>query len=247
MKQTPYYKEKEWEMFESIKGDLEIILQFLHSIDIYGYWKNSFLPTIQKKIDDMEKDLSKYDIIFEDEKLLGDALSSNEITVYIVHFVQPHGIRVTGTRFLNSHAWPFTMLVATAAHELLHPPYNYKTDQELRETLDTLKNDEFLMDKILNHNPSYGYNSFSGFIEENCVQALDQIASENLNIGRDPQKRWKESDEGMHVFAIALYTCMKEDNYNSKGEKFRDYLVGLIKSGKIRAGKIEDMYDEFYQ
>ena len=247
MQQTPYYDEDTWPMFESIKDDLEYILQFLQSINIYRYWKNSILPKIKEKIDDIVKELPKYDVILEDEKVLGEKLSSNEITVYILHFVRPHGIKITGTRFLNCDIWPFAMVVRTATHEMLHPPYDFETDQELRETLETLKDDEFLMDKVLNHNPSFGYNTFKGFIEEDCVQALDQIASEKLNIGKDPQKRWKENDDGMHVFAIALYMSMKEEKYNRTGEKFRDFLVRIIKSGKLKAGKIKDMYNEFYQ
>jgi len=247
LQQTPYYEEEDWIVFDSIRNDLEIILQFLKSLDIYNYWKNTILPSIQKKIDEIEKELPKYDVIFEDEKLLGSKISSNEITVYFLHYVKPHGIKITGTRFLVSDDKPFSNVVRTAAHEMFHPPYNFEKDQELRETLETLKEDEFLMDKVMNHNPSFGYNSFKGYIEENCVKALDQVASENLKVAKDPQKKWKESDEGMHVFAPVLYKCMKEENYNSKGEKFRDFLVRIIKSGKLQAGKIKDLYNEFYQ
>ncbi|MHA2182551.1 MAG: hypothetical protein ACXAAH_14110, partial [Promethearchaeota archaeon] len=53
---------------------------------------NSILPIIQDKIDKIFEILPRYDVIAECEKLLGTKLSSNEITVYLLHYVKPHGI-----------------------------------------------------------------------------------------------------------------------------------------------------------
>lgn len=129
----------------------------------------------------------------------------------------------------------------------MHPPYHLASDSELRKTLGLLKKDQFLMNKVLNHDPSFGYNSFEGFIEEDCVQALEQIINEKLGIEKEAHKRWKESDDGMHVFAVALYNVMKEENYNQKGELFRDFLIRMIRTGKLSPGKIKQIYDAFYQ
>jgi ABC-type oligopeptide transport system substrate-binding subunit len=129
---------------------------------------------------------------------------------------------------------------------MIHPPYDLPNDAELREALSLLEDDEFLMDKVLNHNPAFGYNSFKGFIEEDCVQALEQIINEKLGIEREARQRWKESDDGMHVFAVALYEVMKEENYNKQGELFRDFLIRMIRSGRLGPGKIKDIYEHFY-
>ena len=102
------------------------------------------------------------------------------------------------------------------------------------------------MDKVVNHNPDFGYNTFEDYIEEDCVHALEQIVSERLKIEKEPHKRWKESDDGIHVFAVALYKCMKEENYNDKGEIFRDFLVRKIKTGVLKAGKIKEIFNEFF-
>jgi len=48
------------------------------------------------------------------------------------------------------------------------------------------------VDKVKNHNPAFGYNSFQGFIEEDCVQGLEQSIKENLKSNRI--KRCKEND-----------------------------------------------------
>lgn len=247
MQKFTYYEDKDWQMFENLRKDLEIILQFLNSINFYVYWQDTILPKIQKKIDVFTKDLSKYNIISEEEIVLGYFLPYNEITVYVLNFTQPHGIKITGPRFLTDITYPFIIVVRNAIHEMLHPPFDLKADQELRDILETLKNDVFLMDKFVNHNPDFGYNTFDGYIEEDCVQALEQIVSETLKIEKDAHKRWKESDDGIHVFAVALYKCMKEENYNNKGEIFRDFLVRQIKAGVLKAGKIKEIYNEYYQ
>jgi hypothetical protein len=143
--------------------------------------------------------------------------------------------------------WPFAIVLRNAVHEMMHPPFDLAGDNELRNALFTFKSDEFLMDRILNHDPAYGYNSFEGFIEEDCVQALEQIINERMGIEIDPHRRWKESDGGMHVFAVALYRVMKEENFNEKGEPFRDFLVRMIQSEKLAPGKLKQIYDDFYK
>lgn len=246
LKKTPYYSEEGWQLYESIRENLKTIIIFLKNIDFVNYWKKTILPKAEKRIEQIRENLLKYNIIFEVEKCLGFKLASNKITVFMLYYSQPHGIRITGTRYLTDVAWPFEIVLRNAVHEMMHPPYYLKNDQELKETLYILKDDEFLMDKVLNHNPSYGYNSFEGFIEEDCVQALDQLINEKFNIAADPQKRWKESDGGMHVFAVALYETMKEENYCQSEENFRDFLVNMIKTGRLSPGKIEPIYNSFY-
>lgn len=164
----------------------------------------------------------------------------------MLYYSQPHGIKITGTRFLTDVAWPFEIVLRNAVHEMMHPPYDLDSDDELKKTIYLLKEDKFLMDKVLNHNPAFGYNSFEGFIEEDCVQALEQIINEKLKIEVEAHKRWKQVDEGMHVFSVALYDVMKEENFNQKGEQFRDFLIRVIRSGKLSPGKIKSIYDAFY-
>ncbi len=247
LKNSPYYEEDSWQMYKSIQGDLNKIFLFLKDIHFHSYWTKNILPKIEKKITSIENDLPKYNIIAENEKYLGYALPSNNICVYMLHYPKPHGIKVTGTRFLADITWPFEFVLRAATHEMMHPPYDLVNDDELRNTLELLKEDAFLMDKVLNHNPSFGYNSFEGLVEEDCVQALDQIISEKLKIEKEAKKRWKESDDGIHVFAVALYNVIKENNYNEKNEQFRDFLIKMIKTGKLSPGKIKQIYDTFYQ
>lgn len=243
---TPYHDEDSWKLFESVKGDLKTILQFLQAINFEGYWKENILPIVEKKIGEIEPDLPKYDVIKENEEFLGYKLPSNDITVYMLYYSQPHGIKITGNRFLTDVAWPFKIVIRTAAHEMMHPPYDFNNNTKLRKAIESLGKDEFLMDKVKNHNPSYGYNTLEGLMEEDCVQALDQMINEKLGIARDAHERWKTNDDGIHVFAVALYQAMKEENYNSKHEVFSDFLMRMIETGKLNAGTIKDWHDKFF-
>jgi hypothetical protein len=243
---TPYYDEGAWNLFESLKDDLKEVFKFLISVDFYSYWRSNILPKVNDKINQTYPGLNKYNVIAEDENMLGFKLPSNQIIVYMLYYVKPHGIKITGTRFLTAIDWPFEIVIRNAVHEMMHPPYDYKNDDELRGVIDSLKSDEFLMDKVLDHNPSFGYNSLDGLIEEDCVQALEQLINEKLGIAVDARKRWKSQDDGIHVFAIALYQIMKDEKYNYKNEIFRDFLVRMIGSGKLAAGKIKLYNEDFF-
>lgn len=245
-KKSPYYSESGWQLYESVRGDLRIVLSFLKEIRFKKYWEKNILPKIQKRITEIEKDLPKYNVVAEVEKHLGFALPSNVITIYMLYYSLPHGIKITGTRFITHVAYPFDIVMRNAVHEMMHPPFDLSRDPELKEALDGLRADAFMMDKVLNHNPSFGYNSFEGFIEEDSVQALDQVIGEKFRVEVEARKRWKTNDDGMHVFAIALYSVMKEEGFNGERESFRDFLIRMIRAGKLKAGNIKPIYDAFY-
>lgn len=244
-KKTPYYKDESWEIFLSVKEELLLIFGFLKDNGFKEYWSENIKPRIEKRIDAEKEGLGKYDVIAQNEKMLGFKLPSDTITVYMLYYNRPHGIKITGMRFLTSMQWPFEIIINTSAHEMMHPPYDYKNDAELRAVIESFSNDEFVMDKVNNHNKALGYNTLEGLFEEDCVQSLDQLINENLGIAGDARKRWQESDEGIHVLAIALYKIMKEDNYNSKGELFRDYVIRINKEGRLVPGRIKEYYDTF--
>ncbi len=100
------------------------------------------------------------------------------------------------------------------------------------------------MDKIQSYNPAFGYNSFEGFIEKDCVQELEQIINEKFGIEIEARKRWKESDDGMYDFSIAPYRVLKE-GYNDREGRFRDFMIRTIRKDKLAAAVIRRHYDAF--
>ncbi len=243
---TPYYDEESWQLFLSVKDNLKIIFSFLKRIDFPSHWEKNILPVVNKYVNDTKDGLPNYDVVKLNEHYLGYKLPSDVITVYVLYYAQPHGIKITGMRFLTDVAWPFKIVIRTSAHEMMHPPYNLSEDTELKKLIDSFGKDDFVMDKVNNHNPSFGYNSLEGLFEEDCVQALDQLISEKLDVAKDARKRWIESDDGIHVIAVALYQIMKEENYNDNNEVFRDFLIRINSSGKFVPGKIKEYFDKFY-
>jgi hypothetical protein len=246
LKLTPYYSDEGWQMYESVKGDLVTVLRFLKGIEFEKYWRDNILPIETARIDSIKTILPKYNIIPLVENAIGFSLASDKITVYMLYYAQPHGIKITGTRFLSDVSYPFEIVVRNAVHEMMHPPVPSSGDSVLVATTKLLEKDEFLMDKVLHHNPSFGYNSLPDLIEEDCVQALEQTINEQLKIEREAHKRWLESDDGIHVFAVALYQVMKRERFNEKHELFRDFLIRNIQSGNLGPGRIKSLYDGFY-
>lgn len=244
---TPYYSKGGWQQFLAVRSDLRTIFGFLKTIQFESYWRSAILPRIENRIRVVEPELAGYNVVAADEAVLGATLPSNQVTVYVLFYNNPHGIRLTGTRFVSGSNWPITVVVNNAAHELLHPPYDLARDREVREAIEPLRGDAFLMHHVTTHNPSFGYNSLESLVEEDCVRALDQLVMEALNIARDPRARWKEEDEGMHVFAVALYSLFKQERYTGAPEPFRDFLVRMIRSGTLAAGRIEPLHAEFYR
>jgi len=246
-KKSPYYDDKSWSIFLSVNSELQVIFEFLKQNDFKKYWSENILPKIEKRIKAEKTGIDKYDVIAQNEKMLGFKLPSDTITVFMLYYNRPHGIKITGMRFLTSIHWPFEITIRTSAHEMMHPPYDYDRDVELKVLIWSFENDEFVIDKVNNHNKSFGYNTLDGLFEEDCVQALDQMINDNLGVSIDPRKRWKESDEGIHVLAVALYQIMRTEKYNSANEVFRDFILRIYNNGMFKPGKIKEYYDRFYQ
>ncbi|HEV2861116.1 MAG TPA: hypothetical protein VGX48_08930 [Pyrinomonadaceae bacterium] len=246
LRRTVYFTEGGWRLFMSVRSELRTILASLKEMGFADYWGRHVLPRLTREAALLEGRLAEYDVAAEVEAHLGFALPSNRITVYLLYFARPHGIRVTGSRFLADVSYPFLEVLRNAVHEMLHPPFDASRDRELRVALKALEGDAFLMGVVRRHNPSFGYNSFDGFVEEDCVRALEQVIGERLKIARDAGRRWAEEDDGIHVFAAVLYGMMRRENYDGSREPFRDFLLRMLKTGRLAPGKIQQLYQSFY-
>jgi hypothetical protein len=245
--QSQHYQEEDWLLFEQVWQDLQVVFAFLLANDFEGYWRHDILPQITPRMAELRPILPSYDIVPQVERYLGYRLGTSAITAYLVHFTKPHGISIAEARFITSPAWPAETNVRTAIHEMMHPPFD-RHDQHLRQLIETLRQDAFVMSRFTDHNPSFGYNTLEGLIEEDCVQALDQMIGERFGVARDPRERWRQADEGLHVFAVALYTLMRRDGYGTQGYgihsqqgqagTFQDNLIHALQT-TLRPGQIE--------
>jgi hypothetical protein len=246
LKRTPYYSEDSWTQFIVQRDDLIRVFEELRAKDFERDWQNTVLPKVAKRREELRGKLPGYDIISRQESLLGFELPSHEVTIYLLYYSKPHGIKIVGTRFITHLDYPDRIVLNNAIHEMMHPPYRLQSDPELSKSLEQLRESSFLMGKIRNHNPSFGYNTFEGFVEEDCVQALEQVINEDLGLATEAHKRWQTSDDGMHVLAVALYQRMKKESFPEHPERgFRDFLIDQIRKSTLDDSHLRKL-DEGY-
>ena len=246
LKATPYYSEDQWKVYDASRPDLEAAFRAMKRIDFQADWEKHAKPAIDQAIASIAKDLPKYNVVPAVESVLGVPRPSNKITIYMLYYSQPHGIKITGTRFLTHYSYPFRIVLRNAIHEMMHPPYDLANDPDLRAALQSLRADSFLMDKVEHHNRSYGYNTLEGLEEEDCVQALEQIIAERFGMGGDPHRYWHEQDDGIHVLAVALYSLMKQQSFPGERDSFPAFLKRTIRSGVLANGRIAELNRAFF-
>lgn len=242
---TPYYDDDGWKLYEASRPDLEAAFRALKRIHFEADWEKNVKPKIEQARAAIAAKLSDYNVIPAVESVLGSPRPTNKITVYLLYYSEPHGIKITGTRFLTHYSYPFRIVLRNAIHEMMHPPYDLAHDPELRSGLESLKSDAFLMNKVEHHDTSFGYNTLQGLEEEDCVQALEQIIAERFGMGGDPREYWREQDGGIHVLAVALYSLMKQQKFDGTHESFPTFLKRQLRSGALSHGQIEKLNREF--
>jgi hypothetical protein len=211
----------------------------LERVGFAKFWDANARPKIEARIAEISPQLPKYDIIPLIETHLGFALPSDSITVYLLSYSEPHGIRITGLRFLTHVSYPFDIVLHNAIHESMHPPYN-ASDPRVAKAIATLGSDPIVREKVEHHDTSFGYNSPAGYIEEDSVQALEQIVSEEVGVARNACEYWNQQDGGMHVLATAIYT-----EYRKSSKPFSEWLVDATTSGELTGPRLQQVVEQF--
>lgn len=244
LRKTSYWSEDGWKQYDKARPALEAALRALDRVGFSAYWRQTARPRVEKRIAELAPDLPRYNIIPAIESLLGFALPSPTITIYLLNYSEPHGIRITGLRFLTHVSYPFRIVLHNAIHEPMHPPYNYG-DPAVKDAIDLLGKDPLIADKVQHHDPSFGYNSASGYIEEDSVQALEEILSEQFGVGHSPCQYWQEQDGGMHVLAAAIYVGYKEARAKHP-EPYSRWFTDAVTDGQLRGDSLKSTVDRFF-
>ena len=244
LRKTSYWSADEWRNYEAARPALEAALRALDRVGFPAYWQANARPKIEKRIAEITPDLAKYDILPTIESYLGFPLPSHTITVYLLAYSEPHGIRITGLRFLTHVSYPFRIVLHNAIHEPMHPPY-HADDPKVREAIELLGRDPLVMDKVQHHDPSFGYNTTAGYIEEDSVQALEELVSEKFGVGHNPCQYWKEQDGGMHVLAAAIYADYKQES-SANPTPYAQWFVHAVQDGQLRGSKLQQTVQSFF-
>lgn len=244
LKKTSYWSADGWQNYEAARSALEVALRALDRVGLPAYWAANARPKIEKRIGELSSELPQYNIIPVIESYLGFPLSSHTITVYLLAYSEPHGIRITGLRFLTHVSYPFSIVLHNAIHEPMHPPY-HADDPKVREAIDLLGRDPLVIDKVQHHDSSFGYNTTAGYIEEDSVQALEQLVSEKFGVARNACQYWQEQDGGMHVLAAAMYTDYKQSS-SANPEPYSEWFVRAIQDVQLRGSNLQKTVQSFF-
>lgn len=244
LRKTSYWNADSWQNYDAARPALEAALRALERAGFPAYWAANAKPRIEKRIAELATDLPKYDIVPTIESYLGFPLPSHTIRVYVLAYSEPHGIRITGLRFLTHVSYPFGIVLHNAIHESMHPPYRVD-DPAVSKAIDLLGKDPTIMDKVRNHDQSFGYNTASGYIEEDSVQALEEIVAEKFGVGHNPCKYWRQQDDGMHVLAVALYAGYKQV-LTQVPQPYSTWFAAAVESGRLRGPALKDAIASFF-
>ncbi len=244
LRKTTYWSADGWQNYQAARPALEAALRALDRVGFPAYWAANAKPRIEKRIAEISHELPKYNIIPVIESYLGFPLPSQTITIYLLAYSEPHGIRITGLRFLTHVSYPFSIVLHNAIHEPMHPPY-HADDPKVREAIDLLGRDPLVIDKVQHHDTSFGYNTTAGYIEEDSVQALEQLVSEKFGIARNACEYWKEQDGGMHVLAVAIYTDYKQAS-SQNPRSYSQWFIRAVEDGQLRGSDLKKTVQSFF-
>ena len=232
-----YWNAERWaNMRDNAMPDILTVLLSMRDIGFELFWHEQMEPKVLPQVEEMKALLGGYDVIPEQQRLLGRELEP-EIELVLLNFSQPYGIKIIGQRLVSHRTFDRDTQLRIAAHEIFHPPFNVN-DEALLGSLDSLRRDPWMKSIVENHDPAFGYNSFKGVLNEDSSQALDQIVSERLGFARDPGKRWQHADGGMHMLAAAIYHMLLEDGYDKTGGKYATWLKSAIARGWFEAQEV---------
>jgi hypothetical protein len=72
-------------------------------------------------------------------------------------------------------------------------------------------------------------------LDEDLVQALDQLISEALGVAPNPADRWRKSDDGMHVLAAGFYGLLRQDRWIETGGSIEAWLADAVERKRLTA------------
>lgn len=225
---SPYWSPGGWATLLEIRPVLRELLSSLAQAGFPRFRREIIGARGARRAAELTSRLNGIDVIAEQERLLGRRLDP-ELEVILLHFSQPHGIKILGQRYLTYLDYPDEIVIRNASHEVLHPPFDPR-GREAKAALEVLGRDP-LIRRIVKEGPDY--NSLGGYLDEDLVQALEQIVTERLGVGRDPAKRWAVADAGMHVLAAGLYGLLKADGFDRTGGSAAAWLGRAARMGRL--------------
>jgi hypothetical protein len=222
---SPHWNEADEELFRSVRPALLAVLEGLRAAGLPRWWAEQAEGGLRQRCADLRESFAGYDLVPLVERYTGISFDARGVELCVLRWAAPHGIRVTGTRFLTDVRYDADTVLNIAVHELLHPSWPER--HPVQGWLDALAADPFLAARFAGRDPAAGYNTWANYAEEDAAQALDQFLNNQLgrNTRGDPVTRWTAADGGMHVLALLLHDTLRRGGFGSGAESYADFLT----------------------
>jgi hypothetical protein len=233
---SPHWSEEAWSWLMQTRSRLITVFRGLQTAGFVRFRAERAGKSLGERVASVQRDLSGFDVIKWQEKLTARTFDPT-ITIVLLLFCRPHGIKVQGQTFLQAYDYDIPTTVRIAAHEMLHPPVPMD-GAAAKSALGVLSKDALITRIVKEHDPRWGYTTLEGYLNEDLCQALDQLISEALDVGRNPVDRWRKSDDGMHVLAAGFYGYLQEDRWVERGGSIETWLGQAVASGRLEPERL---------
>jgi hypothetical protein len=222
------WNEPDDRLFRSVRLALLAVLDGLRAAGLAQWWAEHAADDLRRRCAELSESFGGYDLVPLVEQHTGVRFEARAVELCVLRWAAPHGIRVTGTRFLTDIRYDADRVLNIAVHELLHRPW--PAGHPIKGRLDALAADPFLAARFAGRDPAAGYNTWAGYAEEDAAQALDQFLNDQLgrNTRGDPVTRWTEADSGMHVLALLLHDTVRRGAFNPVHGSYADFLARAL-------------------
>jgi len=228
---STHWDAQDWRRFSAARPRLKTVLTALRDARFAEFRSSLISVQASHRAAELLALFERLDVITEQERLLGRTLDPR-VEICLLWFCRPHGVKVQGQRFLAHVQTSDETMVLTAAHENMHPPFDMK-GAAARACLAVLERDALLARILREKSKDSGYNTLDGILDEDTVQALDQIIQERLGYGSPPAQRWTTRDQGMHVLAAGLYGLLKADRFDQTGGHIETWMARAAADGRL--------------
>jgi hypothetical protein len=228
---SPYWEQETWDWVLKARPRLLAVLRAMRSAGFVKFRQQQAGTGLQERVKGVQRDLDGFDVIRYQERLTGRTFEPT-INIVLLLFCKPHGIKVQGQTFLQAYDYDIPTTVRIAAHEMLHPPVPLD-GPAAKAALGVLSKDPLITRIVKEHDPRWGYTTLDGLLNEDLCQALDQLISEALGVGRNPADRWRKSDDGIHVMAAAFYGYFRDDHWLERGGNLESWLSQAASGGRL--------------
>ena len=215
---------------------LAVVAREVEMHDFGDYWQEQYLPKIQVRQDELSRWLIQYELDSEIESMLGLGRAPESITLYLCGLTEPHGIRISGLRFITGVSNSNEVVFGNLIHEMFHPPYDRR---HLQKDGSVLENDPLVKESFRTKKPQYGYPTMFGFIEENIVEAMAVFVAAKLGLEKDPMSYFANHDEGSHKLSVVLFRAFKQ-HPKTREQSFEQYFQELLRT--LPVGSLDGLY-----